>query len=311
MSQENHNPEMEVTSLQKQYQSLQEKFGQQEIVNNGLIQEMLHASIANFKRRNAEIILTYGLLAVTTCWSWYRLDLRLSFMVISVVLFAVIGLFEWFSCQRMLKISIEGSDVQTIVRKMEKARTRFSLLWIACVFALCLWLMWFVSEIGERLIITDLRSSFVMIAAVLTLSIVLVICNVDRLVKMSDELLGEASASPTYRHSSAYWTGIAMLVLSLVGLIFKLMHWPFGALLFMLVGLVGVVYVVLTARHLVQAVPKERLIVRFTETAGLFLVVGLVFKMMHYPFGSLLVIVGLSFLAIAVFIGMAKGCPSR
>ena len=84
MSQENHNSEMELSNLQVQYQSLQEKFCQQEIVNNGLIHEMLHAGISNFKRRNAEIILTYGLLSVTACWSWYRFDLRFSFMAIKI-----------------------------------------------------------------------------------------------------------------------------------------------------------------------------------------------------------------------------------
>jgi hypothetical protein len=310
MSQENHNSEMELSNLQVQYQSLQEKFCQQEIVNNGLIHEMLHVGISNFKRRNAEIILTYGLLSVTACWSWYRFDLRFSFMAISVVLFAVIGIFEWVSCQKILKIGTEGSDVQTLVRRMEKARTRFSLLWIAGVLALCLWMMWFVSEIGEKLAITNLRSSFIIIAAILTLSIVLIICNIDRLVKMSDELLAqtsrrdEATTTSAYRHSATYWTGLAMLALSLVGLVFKLMHWPFGAILFLLVGLVGVVYVVLTARHLARVVPEERLTIRIAEAASLFLVVSLVFRMMHYPFSGLLGLVGLSLFVIAILVGL-------
>lgn len=310
MSQENHNSEMELSNLQVQYQSLQEKFCQQEIVNNGLIHEMLHAGISNFKRRNAEIILTYGLLSVTSCWSWYRFDLRFSFMAISVVLFAVIGILEWVSCQKILKIGTEGSDVQTLVRRMEKARTRFSLLWIAGVLALCLWMMWFVSEIGEKLAITNLRSSFIIIAAILTLSIVLIICNIDRLVKMSDELLAhtsrrdEATTTSAYRHSATYWTGLAMLALSLVGLVFKLMHWPFGAILFLLVGLVGVVYVVLTARHLARVVPEKRLTIRIAEAASLFLVVSLVFRMMHYPFSGLLGLVGLSLFVIAILVGL-------
>lgn len=301
---------MELSNLQVQYQSLQEKFCQQEIVNNGLIHEMLHAGISNFKRRNAEIILTYGLLSVTACWSWYRFDLRFSFMAISVVLFAVIGIFEWVSCQKILKIGTEGSDVQTLVRRMEKARTRFSLLWIAGVLALCLWMMWFVSEIGEKLAITNLRSSFIIIAAILTLSIVLIICNIDRLVKMSDELLAqtsrrdEATTTSAYRHSATYWTGLAMLALSLVGLVFKLMHWPFGAILFLLVGLVGVVYVVLTARHLARVVPEKRLTIRIAEAASLFLVVSLVFRMMHYPFSGLLGLVGLSLFVIAILVGL-------
>lgn len=314
MSQENHTPEMELSTLQAQYQSLQEKFGQQEIVNAPLIHAMLQTGISNFKRRNAEIILTYALLAATACWSWYRLDLRPLFLALSVALFAAIGLFEWLSCRTILKLNIEDSDIQTLVSKMEKARARFTLLWITGVLALCLWLMWFVAEIGEKLAVTDLRSSFVMIAAVLTLSIILVICNIGRLAKLSDELLAQTSwwhegisaPSPAYHRSGAYWTGVAMLALTLVGLVFKLMHWPFGALLFMAVGLVGVVYVVLTARHLVRALPAERLVVRMSEAASLALVVSVVFKLMHYPFASLLGLVGLALLVITLLVRVIK-----
>ena len=312
MSQENHNPEMELTSVQEQYQSLQEKLGQQEIVNNNLIHEMLHAGISTFKRRNAQIILTYGLLAVMTCWSWHQFNLRFFFMATSVALFAIIGLFEWFSCRTILKISIDGSDVQTLVRKMERVRARFSLLWIASVLILCLWLMWFVSEMGEKLVVSDLRSSFVMIAAVLIITIILVIYNIDRFVVLSDELLAQASrrnkttTASAYRHSGAYWTGIAMLALSLIGLVFKLLHWPFGSLLFMAVGLVGILYVILTARHLKRAIPEQRAVIRIAEAASLFLVVGVVFRMMHYPFSGLMGLVGLGLIAVAVLVAAVR-----
>ena len=150
-NQENNNL-IELQQLKVQYETLKQQFDQQEIVNNNIIHEMLHAGISNFKRRNAEIILIYGMLAATACWIWYYLDLRFPFMVISVLLFTLTGLFEWFSCQKILHINIEDVDVQTLVKKIDRGSTRFSLLWITVVFALCLWMMWFISEIGEKVV---------------------------------------------------------------------------------------------------------------------------------------------------------------
>lgn len=308
MSQENHNQEKELSNLQEQYQSLQEKLGQQEIVNDNRIHEMIQASTTGFKRRNAEIILTYGLLAATACWVWYSLDLRLPFLIISLLLFALIGFFEWYSCRRILKINIEDSDVQTLVQKMEKTRTHFSLLWITGVFALCLWMMLIISGIGEKLDVTDLRSSFAMIAAILVLSIILIICNISRLAALSDELVAKTTrlektvTPPSYRRSVAYWIGIAMLTLSLIGLVFKLMHWPFGFLLFMSVGLVGPVYVILTAVYLLRLHPKKHIVIVIAAIVGLFLVIDMVFKLMHWPFGGIQVLIVLPFILIAILV---------
>ena len=291
MTTENNNQEMELDDLKVQYQSLQEKINQQEFVNNDLIHEMIQTKIANFKRRNAEIILTYGLLAATVCWSCFRFELGLPFMIISIVLFALIGLFEWFSCQKVLKISTEDADIQTLVQKMEDIRTRFSLVWITGVFALCLWMMWFISEIGDKRTIPYMRSSFVMIAITLTVVIVLIVCNIDRLAKMSDELLAQTSrlngedakVTPIYHHSGAYWSGIVLLVLSLVGFVFKLMHWPFANIIYLVADASGLVFVFLTGRHLERIVPEERPVIRIVEVACLLLVINMTNKMFHFP----------------------------
>lgn len=320
MSQENQNQEKELSNLQEQYQSLQEKLGQQEIVNDNRIHEMIQAGTTGFKRRNAEIILTYGLLAATACWVWYSLDLRLPFLIISLLLFALIGFFEWYSCRRILKINIEDSDVQTLVQKMEKSHTRFSLLWITSVFALCLWMMLMVSEIGGKLAVDDLRSSFAMIAVILVISVVLIMCNVSRLAEFSDELVAKTccprgrgrsdettrheknTTTHSYRRSAAYWMGIAMIALCLAGLVFKLMHWPFGALLFLAVSFVGPVYVIFTAEYLLRLLPKESTVVVIATIAGIMLVIGMTFKLMHWPNGNILSLAGLGLLLIALSI---------
>ena len=314
MTTENQNQEMELDDLKVQYQSLQEKFNQQEIVNNDLIHEMIQTKIANFKRRNAEIILIYGLLAATVYWSSYRFELRFYFMALSVFIFLSIGLFEWFSCRKVLKINVEDSDLQTIIRKMESIRTRFSLLWITGVLALSLWMMWFIFEIGEKRTIPYLRSSFVMVAVILTIVIIMIICNIDRLAKMSDELLAQtsqlngndSSTIPVYHRSGAYWSSIVMLVLSLIVLVFKLMHWPFANLICMAAGIAGLVFVILTARHLLRVAPNERLVIRMAEVACLFLVSSVIFKIMHWPFGNLFGILALTLLAVAFLVRLLK-----
>ncbi len=305
--------------MKVQYQSLQEKFNQQEIVNNDLIHEMIQTKIANFKRRNAEIILTYGLLAATVYWSSYRFELRFYFMALSVFIFLSIGLFEWFSCRKVLKINVEDSDLQTIIRKMESIRTRFSLLWITGVLALSLWMMWFIFEIGEKRTIPYLRSSFVMVAVILTIVIILIICNIDRLGKMSDELLAQtsrlngndSSTIPVYHRSGAYWSSIVMLVLSLIVLVFKLMHWPFANLICMAAGIAGLVFVILTARHLLRVAPNERLVIRMAEVACLFLVSSVIFKIMHWPFGNLFGILAFTLLAVAFLVRLLKSWRGR
>ena len=314
MTTENHNQEMELDDLKVQYQSLQEKFNQQEIVNNDLIHEMIQTKIGNFKRRNAEIVLTYGLLAATVCWSYFRFELSLPFMIISIVLFALIGLFEWFSCQKVLKINTEDVDIQTLVHKMESIRTRFSLVWITGVFALCLWMLWFIYEIGEKRTIPILRSSFVMVAVILVIAIILIICNIDRLAKMSDELLAQtsrlngndASTIPVYYRSGAYWSSIILLVLSLIVLIFKLMHWPFANLICITAGIAGLVFVILTARHLLRVAPNEQLVIRIAEVACLFVVASVIFKIMHWPQPHFTSLIAFSLLAVAFLVRLLK-----
>ena len=319
MEEKKQNQEVELSALQMQYKTLQEKFNQQEIVNNDLIHEMLHTRIANFKRRNAEIILTYGLLAATVCWSCFRFELDIPFMVISIILFASIGLFEWFSCRKVLKINTEDADIQTLVQKMENVRTRFSLVWITGVFALCVWMMWFIFEIGEKRTIPYLRSSFVMVAIILVIAIVLIICNIDRLAKMSDELLSQtsrlngedAAVTSIYHRSGAYWSGIVMLVLSLVGLIFKLMYWPFGNLILMIAGLAGLVFAWLTARHLARIVPEERSVIRIVGVAGLLLVLNVACKLFNWPLGNLIGLISVLLLLVAALVYWLRGRNGR
>lgn len=310
MEEKKQNQEAELSSLQMQYKTLQEKFNQQEIVNNDLIHEMLHSKISDFKRRNMEIALTYGLLSAAVCWSWCCFELRVSFMIVSVLLFLLIGLFELLSCRKVLKINTEDADIQTLSQKMKGAQTRFSLVWITGVLTLCLWTMWFVIELDSKRELVYLRPSFVIVAAILTVSIILAIINIDRLAKMSDELLSltarlngnEDTATPTYRRGKAYWTGIVMVALCLVGLVFKLMHWPFGSIIYMLAGVSGLVFVLMTGNHLARIVPEERPVIRIAKIAGLFLVANAAFRMFHWPFGDLFGLISLSLLVIAALI---------
>ena len=300
--------------MQRQYKTLQEKFNQQEIVNNDLIHKMLHSKISDFKRRNMEIVLTYGLLAAAVCWSWYCFELRFYFMAVSVLLFLFIGLFELLSCRKVLKINTEDADIQTLIQKMKCAQTRFSLVWIIGVLTLCLWTMWFVIELDVNREMVYQRPSFAIVAAILTISIVLTIGYIDRLSKMSNELLeltarlngSETAEMPTYRRGGAYWSGVVLLVLSLVGLVLKLMHWPLANWTYLIAGFSGMVFVLLTARHLVRVAPDERSAIRIAEVGCLFLVACMSLKILHIPFGNLSGIVGFSLLVVAFLVRLLK-----
>ena len=321
MTTENQNQEMELDDLKVQYQSLQEKFNQQEIVNNDLIHKMLHSKISDFKRRNMEIVLTYGLLAAAVCWSWYCFELRFYFMIVSVLLFLFIGLFELLSCRKVLKINTEDADIQTLIQKMKSAQTRFSLVWIIGVLALCLWTMWFVIELDVNREMVYQRPAFAIVAAILTISIVLTIGYIDRLSKMSNELLdliarlngSETAEMPTYRRGGAYWSGVVLLVLSLVGLVLKLMHWPLANWTYLIAGFSGMVFVLLTGRHLARIVPEERSVIRIAEVACLLFVINTTNEMFHFPLPkhNLLALTCLSLLVIAALVYWLRGRGRR
>ena len=152
--------------------------------------------------------------------------------------------------------------------------------------------------------------AFIIVAAILTVSIILAIINIDRLAKMSDDLLSltarlngnEDTAAPTYRRGKAYWTGIVMVALCLVGLVFKLMHWPFANLISLIAGVSAVVFVLLTGRHLVRIVPEERPVIRIAEVAGLFLVANAACKLFHWPFGNLFGLISVLLLLTAALV---------
>ena len=97
-----------------------------------------------------------------------------------------------------------------------------------------------------------------------------------------------------------------MLVLSLVVLVFKLMHWPFANLICMAAGLAGLVFVILTARHLLRVAPKERLVIRMVEVACFFLVASVIFKILHLPQPHFTSLIAFSLLAVAFLVRLLK-----
>ena len=305
---------MELSSLQEQYKTLQEKFNQQEIVNHDLMHEMLHSRITDFKRRNMEIVLTYGLLTAAVCWSWYCFDLRLPFMAASVLLFLLLGLFELFASRKVWQINTSDADIQLFNQKMKSAQTRFSLVWNAGVLALCLWMIWFVTELGAKHEIVYLRLSFAIVAAILAISVILILGHIDRLARMSSELLSltarlngsETIETLTYRRGSEYWAGIVLVVLSLVGLIFKLMHWPFANLIYFAAVASGVVFVLLSGNYLARIVPDERPVIRLAKIACLFLIANAAFQLFHWPFDNIFMVISILLLAVALLIHVMK-----
>jgi hypothetical protein len=89
-------------------------------------------------------------------------------------------------------------------------------------------------------------------------------------------------------------------------LVFKLMHWMFGNLIYMATGVAGLVFVWLTARHLVRVAPDERSAIRIAEVGCLFLVACMALKILHITFGNLSGIVGFSLLVVAFLVRLLK-----
>lgn len=307
METKNQNTETGLSSLQMQYKALQEKFNQQEIVNNCLIQEMLKAGTAGFRRRLVEIVLTYGLLAATVCWSWYRFDLHLYFMIVSVVLFIAMGVMEWASCCKVIKTTTDNIDLQILEGKMKGFRTNFTLLWILGVFLLCLWMMWFIVETSEKRMLSEFRDYFVLLAGILPISIILILWNINRLTKEVDNLVSQtsrlsgsdASQTPSFHRGSAYWAGVVMSALNLLGLFFKLMHWPYANLILLVMIVAGLVFVWLTCRNLVLIVPREKLFVRIFGWTCLLLFAYMVFLLFGWPMPPYTGLVALALFVVA------------
>lgn len=301
MEEKRQNQEKELASLKAKYKTLREKINQQEIVTNDLLHEMLHSRIRDFRRRNGEIVLTYGLMIAAVGWSGYCFGLGVPFLALSVLLFLLLGLVELFACRRVQRINTSDADVRSLIREIRGVQTRFSLVWSAGVLALCLWMMWFVTELGDKKISVGLHPSFVIMAAILTVSVVLTLGHLDRLTKMSGELIAlserlngdEVAETPTIRRGKAFMAGIVLVVLSIVGLIFKLLHLPFANLIYFVAVTTGVVFVLLTGSHLSRIVADQRQAVRIATLASLLLVANAAFRLFHWPFDTLFGVISL------------------
>ena len=314
MEEKKRNQEMELTELQMQYKGLQEKFKEQEIVGGGLMHEMLHTRLSDLRRRNVEIVLTYGLLAAAVCWSRHCFGLSWGFMAVSMLLFLFLGLFELLSSKKVQSINAADADIKTLTRRMRDAQIRFSLVWSAGAFALCLWTMWFVIELGPKLETDSLRDSFFIVAVIITIAIILAINSLNRLAKMGDELAAltarlddsEMADRATYRGGKVYLSGLGMVAQSLIGLILKLIHWPFGSLVMMAAVATGLVFVLQTGKHLELLVPEERGVIRIAKIAGVLLVFNAAFMMFHWPFGGFFGLISLALIATTILVHSLK-----
>lgn len=313
MEEKNIKQEKKSFSLETQYRQLQEKINQQEITSNDIIHDILHTGIATIRFHIGEIILIYGLLTATICWSWYQFKLQFYFMIASIILFVMIGLMEWFSFRKLIKINTENSDIQTIANKIKGVRTFSSLMWVMDVCLLCIWMLWFIFEVGDKRMIVELQNSFSILTITLSTFIILIIWNMNRLSKMIDNIVAQTlylkgstnEKMLIFHHSEAYWTGILTLIVSLIGLIFKLMYWPFGNIILLLSGVMELIFIWLTCRRLKYILPKEYKIIKSVGCGCMFVIASLMFNLLHWPFGNLLGLIGLFiFVSIMIIVGI-------
>ena len=93
--------------------------------------------------------------------------------------------------------------------------------------------------------------------------------------------------------------GLTSTFLLLAGTIFKLMHWPGANVMFMLGAVIlALIYLPLILAHKLKESPNNEAILHISGFVGLaFTTVGSLFKIMHWPGASIMLLVGLGTLA--------------
>ena len=110
------------------------------------------------------------------------------------------------------------------------------------------------------------------------------------------ELLTEMNAT---MKKVTFGFGLTSTFLLLAGTIFKLMHWPGANVMFMLGAVIlALIYLPLILRHKLKESPNNEALLHISGFVGLaFTTVGSLFKIMHWPGASILLMVGLGTLA--------------
>lgn len=110
------------------------------------------------------------------------------------------------------------------------------------------------------------------------------------------ELLTEMNAT---MKKVTFGFGLTSTFLLLAGTIFKLMHWPGANIMFMMGAVIlALIYLPLILRHKLKESPNNEAILHISGFVGLaFTTVGTLFKIMHWPGASALLMFGMGVLA--------------
>ena len=110
------------------------------------------------------------------------------------------------------------------------------------------------------------------------------------------ELLTEMNAT---MKKVTFGFGLTSTFLLLAGTIFKLMHWPSANVMFMLGAVIlALIYLPLILAHKLKESPNNEAILHISGFVGLaFTTVGSLFKIMHWPGASIMLLIGLGTLA--------------
>jgi hypothetical protein len=110
------------------------------------------------------------------------------------------------------------------------------------------------------------------------------------------ELLTEMNAT---MKKVTFGFGLTSTFLLLAGTIFKLMHWPGANIMFIMGAVIlALIYLPLILRHKLKESPSNEALLHISGFVGLaFTTVGSLFKIMHWPGASVLLMVGMGTLA--------------
>lgn len=221
MENQNNNNLSELDQLKVQYETLKERFEQQEIVNDRLMKSSIKHSTDFYKRYRRVQIILYPLLAIIgfLCIKWYQgndLSLMLFWGSYCAVCFAV----ELWMTQKLQTKTMENKDLLTLSNQARSYKKLFSLFIVLYTIPVLILVMGvLLSNLGTLTHLPNLGTCLIIFSVVLVATLFLGIVEFHFKTKPCDEIIWQIEAAEpstnkkTGLDRTQKWFHIAMIVL--------------------------------------------------------------------------------------------------
>ena len=197
MENQNNNNFSELDQLKAQYETLKERFEQQEIVNDRLMKSSIKHSTDFYKRYRRVQIILYPLLAIIgfLCIKWYQgndLSLMLFWGSYCAVCFAV----ELWMTQKLQTKTMENKDLLTLSNQARSYKKLFSLFIVLYTIPVLILVMGvLLSNLGTLTHLPNLGTCLIIFSVVLVATLFLGIVEFHFKTKPCDEIIRQIEAA--------------------------------------------------------------------------------------------------------------------